>query len=45
MANPGGRVSKFLSKTALEFGYAVATSNLRHFRLIPNLTVKQFPEG
>jgi len=27
--------------TALEFGYAVATANVRHFRLIPNLIVKQ----
>jgi predicted nucleic acid-binding protein len=25
--------------TALEIGYAVATHNVRHFRLIPNLTV------
>jgi predicted nucleic acid-binding protein len=25
--------------TALELGYAVATSNLRHFRLIPNLNI------
>jgi tRNA(fMet)-specific endonuclease VapC len=25
--------------TALEFGYDVATSNLRHFRLIPEITV------
>jgi tRNA(fMet)-specific endonuclease VapC len=34
-----------IGATALEFGYAVATSNLRHFRMIPNLTVKQYPEG
>lgn len=27
--------------TALEFGYAVATANLRHFRMIPNLVVKE----
>lgn len=27
--------------TALEFGYAVATHNARHFRLIPHLTVRQ----
>ena len=27
--------------TALEFGYAVATSNVRHFRMIPNLVVKE----
>jgi tRNA(fMet)-specific endonuclease VapC len=26
--------------TALEVGYAVATHNVRHFRLIPNLAVK-----
>lgn len=25
--------------TALELGYAVVTKNLRHFRMIPNLTV------
>jgi predicted nucleic acid-binding protein len=25
--------------TALYFGFAVGTRNLRHFRLIPNLTV------
>lgn len=29
--------------TALEFGYAVATGNLRHFQMIPGLIVKQFP--
>jgi predicted nucleic acid-binding protein len=28
--------------TALELGYAVATHNARHFRMIPNLEVKQF---
>ena len=27
--------------TALEFDYAVATANVRHFRLIPNLVVRQ----
>lgn len=27
--------------TALELGYGVATANLRHFRLIPGLTVTQ----
>jgi predicted nucleic acid-binding protein len=26
--------------TALEVGYAVATHNVRHFRLIPNLAVR-----
>jgi predicted nucleic acid-binding protein len=29
-----------IGATALEFGYAVATLNVRHFGLIPNLTVK-----
>jgi predicted nucleic acid-binding protein len=28
--------------TALELGYSVATSNLRHFQLIPGLSVVQF---
>lgn len=28
-----------IGATALEHGYAVATNNLRHFRLIPNLNV------
>jgi predicted nucleic acid-binding protein len=28
--------------TALEFGYAVATANTRHFRMIPNLVVRPF---
>jgi tRNA(fMet)-specific endonuclease VapC len=27
--------------TALEFDYAVATHNVRHFQMIPDLTVKQ----
>ncbi len=27
--------------TALELGYSVATSNLRHFQLIPSLSVRQ----
>jgi predicted nucleic acid-binding protein len=27
--------------TALEFDYAVATANVRHFRMIPDLVVKQ----
>ncbi len=27
--------------TALEFGYAVATVNVRHFQMIPNLVVQQ----
>jgi predicted nucleic acid-binding protein len=26
--------------TALEIGYTIATHNVRHFRLIPNLTVR-----
>jgi predicted nucleic acid-binding protein len=28
--------------TALELGHSVATANMRHFQLIPNLTVRQF---
>jgi tRNA(fMet)-specific endonuclease VapC len=28
--------------TALELGHTVATGNTRHFRLIPNLAVRQF---
>ena len=28
--------------TALYFGYAIITGNPRHFRMIPNLDVKQF---
>jgi predicted nucleic acid-binding protein len=28
-----------IGSTALELGYAVATHNLRHFRMIPNLTL------
>jgi hypothetical protein len=32
--------SKREGVTALEFNYAVATMNLRHFEMIPNLTVK-----
>lgn len=27
--------------TALEFGYAVATANVRHFQMIPNLVVQK----
>jgi predicted nucleic acid-binding protein len=27
--------------TALQFGYEVATTNVRHFQLIPNLVVRQ----
>jgi len=27
--------------TALQFGYGVATTNVRHFQIIPNLTVRQ----
>ena len=30
-----------IGATALELGYAVLTGNLRHFRMIPNLVVKQ----
>lgn len=29
-----------IGSTALEFGYAAATANIRHFRMIPNLLVK-----
>ncbi|HTA69020.1 MAG TPA: PIN domain-containing protein [Bryobacteraceae bacterium] len=28
--------------TAIEFDYAIATHNVRHFQMIPNLLVKQF---
>jgi predicted nucleic acid-binding protein len=28
-----------IGSTALELGYAVATHNVRHFGMIPNLTV------
>jgi len=28
--------------TALELGHSVATANMRHFQMIPNLTVRQF---
>jgi predicted nucleic acid-binding protein len=28
--------------TALEFDYAIATHNVQHFQMIPNLLVKQF---
>jgi tRNA(fMet)-specific endonuclease VapC len=31
-----------IGSTALHFGYGVGTRNLRHFRMIPNLTVIQF---
>lgn len=30
-----------IAATALELGYAVATANIRHFRMIPNLVVKE----
>ena len=30
-----------IGATALRFGYAVGTRNLRHFQAIPNLTVLQ----
>jgi len=30
-----------IGATALETGYAMLTSNLRHFRLIPGLTIVQ----
>lgn len=31
-----------IGTTALHFGYAVGTRNLRHFQMIPNLAVVQF---
>jgi predicted nucleic acid-binding protein len=41
-----GRVIPFsdllIGATALHFGYAMGTRNLRHFRMIPNLAVIQF---
>ncbi|MCP5110277.1 MAG: type II toxin-antitoxin system VapC family toxin [bacterium] len=30
-----------IGATALQFGYAVGTSNIRHFQMIPGLEVKQ----
>lgn len=30
-----------IGTTALELGYAVATRNIRHFQMIPDLVVKQ----
>ncbi len=30
-----------IGATALELGYAVATHNIRHFQMIPNLVVQQ----
>jgi predicted nucleic acid-binding protein len=40
-----GRVIPFsdllIGATALHFGYAIGTRNLRHFRMIPNLAVIQ----
>lgn len=29
-----------IGATALQFGYGVGTRNLRHFQMIPNLTVQ-----
>ena len=31
-----------IGATAVHFGYAVGTRNLRHFQMIPNLPVTQF---
>jgi predicted nucleic acid-binding protein len=31
-----------IGASALELGYAIATHNVRHFRLIPGLDVRQF---
>ena len=28
--------------TALHFGYAIGTRNLRHFQMVPNLAIIQF---
>jgi predicted nucleic acid-binding protein len=30
-----------IGSTALELGYSVATANLRHFAMIPQLTIEQ----
>jgi predicted nucleic acid-binding protein len=32
----------WIGVTALELGYSVATGNLRHFQMIPGLSVVQF---
>ena len=32
----------FIGVTALELGFSVATANVRHFRMIPGLTVTEF---
>jgi predicted nucleic acid-binding protein len=44
-AKQSGRVVPFadllIGATAIHFGYAVGTCNLRHFKMIPNLTVVQ----
>ena len=34
-----------IGATALELGYSVVTHNVRHFRLIPELQIKQQPQG
>lgn len=35
-------VDLLIGVTALEIGYSILTVNVRHFRLIPGLTVVQF---
>jgi tRNA(fMet)-specific endonuclease VapC len=44
-AKQTGRIIRFadllIGVTALHLGYALGTSNLRHFQMIPNLTVIQ----
>jgi predicted nucleic acid-binding protein len=37
----GPRADLLIGTTAPELGYAVATHNIRHFQLIPDLIVKQ----
>jgi predicted nucleic acid-binding protein len=34
-------VDLMIGATALEIGYSIVTTNVRHFRLIPNLSVSQ----
>jgi predicted nucleic acid-binding protein len=45
-ARRAGRTIPFadlpIGATALHFGYAVGAGNLRHFQMVPNLTVIQF---
>jgi predicted nucleic acid-binding protein len=45
-ARGAGRTIPFadllIGATALHFGYAIGTRNLRHFQMVPNLAVIQF---